>query len=71
MPIYAFTCDQCGHQFEELVARMGQTAPCPKCGSEKVSRGLTAPADYRTDTTSSSLPSCATGACSTGTCPFA
>lgn len=47
MPIYAFKCDKCGHEFEELVSRMSATAPCPKCSSAKVSKMLTAPADYR------------------------
>ncbi|MHB1158049.1 MAG: FmdB family zinc ribbon protein [Phycisphaerales bacterium] len=47
MPIYAFKCDKCGHEFEELVSRMDGSAPCPKCSAKKVSRMLTAPADYR------------------------
>ncbi len=29
MPIYEFKCGQCDHQFEELVARMGDVAACP------------------------------------------
>ncbi len=73
MPIYAFKCDACDHRFEELVSRIGQVAPCPKCGSEKVSRELTAPAAYRNESGGSAgeVPPCANGACQTGACPFA
>ena len=47
MPIYAFVCRDCQHEFEELVSRMGASAACPSCGSQKVDRRLTVPADYR------------------------
>jgi len=47
MPIYAFRCRECGHEFEELVQKMGQTAPCPKCGCEQVERQVSAPAPSR------------------------
>jgi putative FmdB family regulatory protein len=43
MPTYAFACEKCGHEFEELVG-MGKTAPCPKCASAKVKKLMTAPA---------------------------
>lgn len=47
MPIYAFRCQKCGFEFEELVLRMGQTAPCPECGGKNVERLVTAPAAHR------------------------
>ena len=43
MPTYAFACEKCGHEYEELVG-MGKTAPCPKCKSTKVKKLMTAPA---------------------------
>lgn len=43
MPIYEFNCDKCKHTFDELVA-VGAVAPCPKCGSAKVHRAVSAPA---------------------------
>jgi putative FmdB family regulatory protein len=45
MPIYAFECDACGHQFDRL-QKMSDPDPteCPECGAPKVRRQLTAPA---------------------------
>lgn len=46
MPLYPFTCEACGAEFEELVVRMttGVVAECPSCGSDKTSRRLAVPA---------------------------
>ena len=44
MPIYAFECDACGHNFERL-QKLSDADPtvCPDCGAEQVRRQLTAP----------------------------
>lgn len=44
MPIYAFECASCGHQFERL-QRLSDADPtqCPECHAEQVRRQLTAP----------------------------
>ena len=44
MPIYAFECTGCGHQFERL-QRLSDADPsqCPECNSAQVRRQLTAP----------------------------
>jgi len=44
MPIYAFECDACGHQFDRL-QKLSDADPtvCPECGMEQVRRQLTAP----------------------------
>jgi len=44
MPIYAFECGKCGHQFERL-QRLADADPteCPECHAEQVRRQLTAP----------------------------
>ncbi len=71
MPIYAFRCSKCEHEFEELVTRMDDTAPCPACGSKKVDRGITTPADHRGESCKGDTPPCATGGtCGGGACPF-
>lgn len=44
MPMYAFRCGKCGHEYEELVRQFGQAVPCPKCGSAEVERMVSAPA---------------------------
>ena len=39
MPIYDFTCQECGEQSEVLVR--GESQPeCPRCGSERMTRLL-------------------------------
>ena len=44
MPIYAFECGSCGHQFDRL-QRLSDADPteCPECGAVQVRRQLTAP----------------------------
>ncbi|WP_133479270.1 FmdB family zinc ribbon protein [Cognatilysobacter segetis] len=44
MPIYAFECSACGHDFDRL-QKMSDPDPtdCPKCGAPQVRRRLTAP----------------------------
>jgi len=44
MPMYAFKCEKCGNEYEELVLRFGEKAPCPKCGTGRVKRLVSAPA---------------------------
>jgi putative FmdB family regulatory protein len=45
MPIYAFHCESCGHQFDRL-QRLADADPqvCPACGAAAVKRSVTAPA---------------------------
>lgn len=40
MPLYEFTCEECGATFEELVAAALDTlgVTCPACGSEEVEK---------------------------------
>ncbi|HQK16329.1 MAG TPA: zinc ribbon domain-containing protein [Polyangiaceae bacterium] len=33
MPVYEFICDECQHEFEELVFSMDEPVSCPRCGS--------------------------------------
>lgn len=44
MPIYAFLCKQCAHQFDRL-QRISDPDPdtCPACGAKAVQRELSAP----------------------------
>ncbi len=37
MPIYEYTCTQCGKDFEKLVFG-NQEVTCPKCGTGKVKK---------------------------------
>ena len=44
MPIYAFQCQACGHQFDRL-QKLSDADPtdCPACAQARVTRKLTAP----------------------------
>lgn len=44
MPIYAFQCDQCGHEFDRL-QRLSDPDPdtCPACSAQAIRRKLSAP----------------------------
>ena len=44
MPIFEFECEECGAEFEELVAAGTESGTCPKCGSERSRRLWSAPA---------------------------
>jgi putative FmdB family regulatory protein len=39
MPLYAYACADCSHQFETLV-RSDETPSCPKCGGQKLERQM-------------------------------
>ena len=44
MPIYAFRCAACGHDFDRLQKLSDpDPAACPECGEPQVQRRLTAP----------------------------
>ncbi len=70
MPIYEFTCEKCGENFEELVlgGRL-EGIKCPKCGNTQVKKLMSACA-FKTggkfvSSGSSACASCAGGTCST------
>jgi len=46
MPLYPYTCDACGCEFEKVVpATAGrESVTCPECESGKVTRGFGLPA---------------------------
>ncbi|MBR6058927.1 MAG: zinc ribbon domain-containing protein [Victivallales bacterium] len=39
MPIYEYSCKDCGHKFSHLHKRLGESAPnCPNCDSVNVKK---------------------------------
>ena len=42
MPIFEYKCNDCGHEFEELVFDREECPPCPKCQSEKTGKLMSA-----------------------------
>ena len=45
MPIYEYTCEKCGHEFETLL-RGSEQPECPKCGSKKLNKILSTPSAH-------------------------
>jgi putative FmdB family regulatory protein len=42
MPIFEYTCANCGHHFEKLIlsARRAKELRCPKCDSQEVQKDI-------------------------------
>jgi len=48
MPMYDFSCQDCTVVFEELLVKDEKTAVCPKCGSARTLRMVSAPSPLKT-----------------------
>ncbi len=70
MPIYAYQCRSCGHEFSTLV-RGGETPECPSCAAVDLERQLSLIAKPVEPSAASTGPACGApmGACGTGGCP--
>lgn len=45
MPIYEFICENCGHEFEQLLSFSAKSYPaCPTCEADAVKRRMSKPA---------------------------
>jgi putative FmdB family regulatory protein len=68
MPLYEYSCEDCGTTFEQLVSARNRDngVECPECGSKDVERLLSAFAIGKSGTGSSTAASCPTGTCSLG-----
>jgi len=40
MPIFEFTCEECGLEFEVIKIKKRELVKCPKCGSRSVNRRM-------------------------------
>lgn len=65
MPIYEYRCDQCRNLFEVLAASATATVEiiCPKCGSHKTRKTISA-SSFRINSGGSSIPAGALSGCS-------
>jgi len=59
MPIYEYTCRECGSEFEQLV-RGDEKPACPKCGKKQLSKRWSVPSAH---SGGASEPACASGQC--------
>ncbi|HDJ22958.1 MAG TPA: zinc ribbon domain-containing protein [Candidatus Aminicenantes bacterium] len=70
MPIFEYTCHDCGHQFEILVlSSQANNLQCPHCQSKKITKRFSSfgigGGSNRLQTSSSACQSCSTKNCST------
>ncbi len=47
MPIYDFSCEQCQHEFEDIVVK-DVMPTCPRCASKKIIKKVSAPSPLKT-----------------------
>jgi putative FmdB family regulatory protein len=71
MPIYEYRCETCSKEFETLVLRKSEAVQCPACGSEKLSKLISAHAvgHGTPETACGSAPCSPMPACGGGMCP--
>ncbi len=60
MPIHEYHCESCGGEFEELVLRRDEKVVCKLCGSERITRLISA---HAVGAGSDAASPCAAGAC--------
>lgn len=70
MPIYEYHCDDCDKEFETLVMRSSETVTCPTCGSEHLSKLISAHAvgHGMPDTACGAAPCSPAPMCGSGGC---
>jgi putative FmdB family regulatory protein len=70
VPIYEYTCNNCGNEFELLIR--GEEKPaCPTCGRAKLTRSMSVPAAHTAATRDPTCPAknaCGMPRCSGGGC---
>ena len=66
MPIFEYTCEDCGTAFEKLVRRSEQNGiACPSCGHDHVKQELST---FAARANASSEPAPMMGGCASGLC---
>jgi len=72
MPIFEYSCDDCGTRFEKLVRRSAQTEElqCPSCGQHHLTTQYSTFAAQTNGTAKEAQPSggCGGGMCQSGMC---
>ncbi|MGD0900536.1 MAG: zinc ribbon domain-containing protein, partial [Thermoguttaceae bacterium] len=73
MPIYEYTCDDCGHEFE-LLLRGSERPACPSCDGGRLTKAMSVPAAHTASAREPSCPAknmCNMPHCSGGNCGMA
>lgn len=66
MPIYEYTCEDCGHTFEKLFRSMTSAVEpqCPQCGGTRAKKGWSVFGMGKADMSAGGLASSASSSCS-------
>ena len=63
MPIFEYSCQDCGTKFEKLV-RNGARVECPSCGEHHLKQEYSTFAARADGGTAEAMPNCPSGMCS-------
>ena len=65
MPIFEYSCQDCGARFEKLVRRAGETAgiACPSCGESRLRQELSVFAAHANGAPKAEMPAGPCGGC--------
>lgn len=63
MPIYEYSCDHCGHQFEWLVRTTEEKPTCPSCSGKRLTRKLSLPVAHTRSAPACPIKEYTSGAC--------
>lgn len=68
MPIYEYTCKDCGTQFEKFVRSVGAEVDvaCPECGGTHTKKGWSVFGTAKSDGSLGSLAASSASSCNTG-----
>ena len=66
MPIYEYSCNDCGSRFEKLVRRTADVPEleCPSCNQKHLTQELSTFAAHANGGKSEAMPTCPSGRCS-------
>jgi len=73
MPIYEYSCDECGEKFEVLVQTPDAAVSCPACSSGKVEKlfsTFSARVAFKMPSCEGSTSRCSESKCRSGRCPI-
>ncbi len=67
MPIYEYSCENCGHEFEYLV-RGDEKPCCPACAASRLTKKFSVPAAHTAGSSGPNCPASEGGACDFSAC---
>jgi putative FmdB family regulatory protein len=70
MPIFEYSCDDCGTKFEKLLRRVTEAndVRCPKCGQEHLTTQYSTFAAHAKSAGAQPQQDCGAGMCGSGAC---